>query len=70
MKQCKWHLCRKEFKPSRITEDFCCPDHRRARAAWRAQRGSTLVDLLIDGDMEKLQERRGQLLEEINANET
>ena len=69
---CKWHNCEKgpggsraRFTPSRSDQEFCSTDCRIARAAWRQNRGSTLVDLVIEGKWAELRRAREELQKEI-----
>lgn len=69
---CKWHKCTKgpagsrgRFTPSRADQEFCSTDCRIARAAWRQTRGSTLVDMLIEGRWSDLRKTREELKQEI-----
>lgn len=69
--QCKWHHChqapgdkRRSFIPNRKDQEFCSAECRRARATWRQTRGSTLVDLVIEGRWKELRDIRKELIKE------
>lgn len=68
---CKWHECdkgvagaRAKFDPARRSQEFCCDECRIARANWKQRRGATLVDLVIEGDWDKLKLARTELIKE------
>jgi len=68
---CRWHLCQKgpdatraRFTPKRADQEFCSTECRTARATWRQNRGSTLVDPLIEGRWADLRRARAELKKE------
>lgn len=61
---CKWHECGRSFVPVRQDNEFCSTQCRIDRATWRRTRGSVLVDPLIAGDWETLQQLREAIIKE------
>lgn len=68
---CLWHGCTKGldgaralFTPERTTQKFCGKECQNARAAWRARRGSTVIDPLLNDDWPTVKEIQSQLLKE------
>lgn len=65
-KTCKWHRCGATFTPTSLRQEFCSSKCRTDRAVWRQNRGSMLVDPLINGQWTKLKELRAVLQKEID----
>jgi len=70
VKRCAWHECGRAFEPADPRQDFCCPDCRKARGAWKARRGGPLVDMLLSGDVEALMEAKRKIKKEIEDADT
>lgn len=65
MTKCLWHKCGKEFAPAHHLQRFCSDRCRASRQAWKQQRGSVLVDLLLANDTKALDRERLKLMKEI-----
>lgn len=65
MKRCAWHECGRAFEPADPRQEFCCPECRKARGAWKARRGGPLVDMLLEGNVDALMEAKRKIYWEI-----
>lgn len=65
MPRCAWHECNREFEPTDFRQEFCAPECRKARGAWKARRGGPLVDMLLNGNADALMEQRLRIKKEI-----
>lgn len=69
--RCKWHKCKKEFEAAHGNQRYCGSACRVKRMDWAANRGSRIVNLILDCDPKNLHavafDEQQKLLEEING---
>jgi len=64
-RRCAWHRCHGRFLPERRNQIYCRPACRAAWQAWARMRGMALVQPLVDGDADRLEGLREDLVTEV-----
>ena len=67
-KTCRWHECNASFSPEDPRQNFCSSGCRKKRGNWKAKRGGSLVDPLLNNDKATVDRILRKIRHEIKEN--